>query len=41
VGRDRQEKKVKQSKKVASDRDQALHHDGAAKTEFELKNEGK
>jgi hypothetical protein len=41
MGRDRQEKKLKQSGKVASDRDQALHYDGSTKTSNELKNEGK
>ncbi|MFS0781367.1 YpzI family protein [Bacillus sp. 1P06AnD] len=29
MGRDRQEKKLKKSKRVESDRDQSLHHDGA------------
>ncbi|MGP4078329.1 YpzI family protein [Bacillus sp. Marseille-Q3570] len=31
MGKDRQERKLKQSKRVESDRDQALHHDGAAR----------
>ncbi|MEH7125313.1 YpzI family protein [Bacillus sp. JJ1532] len=31
MGRDRQEKKLKKSKRVESDRDQALHYDGATK----------
>lgn len=31
MGKDRQEKKLKASKKVESDRDQALHYPGAAK----------
>ncbi|MFI8576836.1 YpzI family protein [Rossellomorea aquimaris] len=29
MGKDRQEKKLKQSKRVESDRDQALHYNGA------------
>lgn len=29
MGTDRQEKKLKQSKRVESDRDQGLHHHGA------------
>ncbi|MGF3103465.1 YpzI family protein [Rossellomorea sp. DUT-2] len=29
MGKDRQEKKLKQSKRVESDRDQGLHHNGA------------
>jgi hypothetical protein len=31
VGKDRQEKKLKKSGRVESDRDQALHYDGATK----------
>lgn len=31
MGKDRQEKKLKKSKRVESDRDQALHFPGAAK----------
>lgn len=31
MGRDRQEKKLKKSGRVESDRDQALHYPGAAK----------
>jgi hypothetical protein len=31
VGKDRQEKKLKQSGRVESDRDQALHYGGATK----------
>jgi hypothetical protein len=31
VGKDRQEKKLKESKRVESDRDQALHYSGATK----------
>lgn len=31
MGRDRQEKKLKQSGRVESDRDQALHYPGSAK----------
>ncbi|WP_084029030.1 YpzI family protein [Bacillus sp. J33] len=31
MGKDRQERKLKQSKKVESDRDQALHYPGASK----------
>ncbi|WLD91842.1 YpzI family protein [Alkalihalobacillus sp. AL-G] len=31
MGKDRQEKKLKQSRKVESDRDQALHHAGSAR----------
>jgi YpzI-like protein len=30
VGKDRQEKKLKQSKRVESDRDQGLHYKGAS-----------
>jgi hypothetical protein len=41
MGKDRQERKLRQSKKVQSDRDQALHYGGATKTEEEMKNEGK
>ncbi|HHY73151.1 MAG TPA: YpzI family protein [Bacillus bacterium] len=33
MGRDRQEKKLKQSKKVASDRDPELHNKGATMLE--------
>ncbi|MBM7646946.1 hypothetical protein JOD45_003181 [Scopulibacillus daqui] len=33
MGRDRQEKKLKQSRKVESDRDQALHYPGSAALE--------
>ncbi|MDQ0213710.1 hypothetical protein J2S13_000104 [Oikeobacillus pervagus] len=33
MGRDRQERKLKKSGRVQSDRDQALHHDGATKLE--------
>ncbi|TMW73615.1 YpzI family protein [Alteribacter natronophilus] len=33
MGRDRQEKKLKQSHTVESDRDQALHYKGAAEME--------
>jgi hypothetical protein len=33
MGKDRQEKKLKESKKVESDRDQALHHDGSTRLE--------
>ncbi|WP_019242043.1 MULTISPECIES: YpzI family protein [Bacillus] len=31
MGRDRQEKKLKQSRRVESDRDQSLHYDGATR----------
>lgn len=31
LGKDRQENKLKKSKSVESDRDQALHYDGATK----------
>lgn len=31
MGKDRQEKKLKASKRVESDRDQALHYPGATK----------
>ncbi|MGM9924324.1 MAG: YpzI family protein [Bacillus sp. (in: firmicutes)] len=31
MGKDRQEKKLKESRKVESDRDQALHYDGATR----------
>jgi hypothetical protein len=31
MGKDRQEKKLKASKRVESDRDQALHYPGSAK----------
>ena len=31
MGKDRQEKKLKNSKRVESDRDQALHYPGATK----------
>lgn len=31
MGRDRQEKKLKESRRVESDRDQALHHEGASR----------
>lgn len=31
MGKDRQEKKLKNSKRVESDRDQSLHYDGATK----------
>jgi YpzI-like protein len=33
VGKDRQEKKLKQSKRVESDRDQGLHYNGATSLE--------
>ncbi|HZG70326.1 MAG TPA: YpzI family protein [Chondromyces sp.] len=33
MGRDRQEKKLRKSGRVESDRDQALFHDGATKLE--------
>lgn len=33
MGKDRQEKKLRQSKKVESDRDQSLHYGGATKLE--------
>ncbi|MEK3887659.1 YpzI family protein [Bacillus sp. FSL K6-3431] len=33
MGRDRQEKKLKEMKKVESDRDQALHYGGATRLE--------
>ena len=33
MGRDRQEKKLKQSKRVESDRDQGLHFNGATSLE--------
>ncbi|PYZ98440.1 YpzI family protein [Alteribacter lacisalsi] len=33
MGKDRQEKKLKQSRKVESDRDQSLHFKGAAEME--------
>lgn len=33
MGRDRQEKKLKQSHRVESDRDQSLEHKGAARLE--------
>ncbi|KIL42690.1 YpzI family protein [Jeotgalibacillus soli] len=35
MGKDRQEKKLKQKKKVESDRDQALHYPGSARLEKE------
>ncbi len=31
MGKDRQEKKLKESRRVESDRDQALHYDGATR----------
>ncbi|MCP3738716.1 YpzI family protein [Rossellomorea sp. BNER] len=31
MGKDRQEKKLRKSERVESDRDQALHHGGATK----------
>ncbi|MEH6943852.1 YpzI family protein [Bacillus sp. JJ722] len=31
MGKDRQEKKLKNSRRVESDRDQSLHHNGAAR----------
>jgi hypothetical protein len=31
MGKDRQEKKLKEARRVESDRDQALHHKGAAR----------
>ncbi len=37
VGKDRQEKKLKQSKKVESDRDQAITYPGATKLETQNK----
>ncbi|MGG4265585.1 YpzI family protein [Peribacillus simplex] len=33
MGKDRQEKKLKESKRVESDRDQALSHKGATRME--------
>ncbi|MGE8204345.1 YpzI family protein [Heyndrickxia sp. NPDC080065] len=33
MGKDRQEKKLKASRRVESDRDQALHHNGSTKLE--------
>ncbi|MCA0147797.1 MULTISPECIES: YpzI family protein [Rossellomorea] len=33
MGKDRQEKKLKQSKRVESDRDQGLHYNGATGVE--------
>ncbi|MCI1592074.1 YpzI family protein [Heyndrickxia oleronia] len=33
MGRDRQKKKLKQSRRVESDRDQALHYNGSTKLE--------
>ena len=33
MGKDRQEKKLKQSKRVESDRDQGLHYNGATSLE--------
>ncbi|WP_170007490.1 YpzI family protein [Bacillus fonticola] len=33
MGRDRQERKLKAEKRVESDRDQAMTHDGATKLE--------
>ncbi|MDW4527171.1 YpzI family protein [Rossellomorea marisflavi] len=33
MGKDRQEKKLKQSKRVESDRDQGLHYKGATSME--------
>ncbi|MCA0172102.1 YpzI family protein [Bacillus sp. RAR_GA_16] len=33
MGKDRQEKKLKKSKRVESDRDQSLEHDGATMLE--------
>lgn len=33
MGKDRQEKKLKNSKKVESDRDEALHYPGSARYE--------
>ncbi|MGG4168497.1 YpzI family protein [Rossellomorea vietnamensis] len=33
MGKDRQEKKLKQSKRVESDRDQGLHYKGATSLE--------
>ncbi|MGG0716680.1 YpzI family protein [Robertmurraya massiliosenegalensis] len=45
MGKDRQEKKLKKSKQVESDRDQALHYPGATKMsspeEAEKLNDGK
>ncbi|WP_221565219.1 YpzI family protein [Alkalihalobacillus sp. TS-13] len=31
MGKDRQERKLKQSKRVEADRDQNMHYDGASK----------
>ena len=31
MGKDRQEKKLRESKRVESDRDQALHHNGSTR----------
>lgn len=31
MGKDRQEKKLKNSRRVESDRDQSLHHNGATR----------
>ncbi|GIN85650.1 hypothetical protein J6TS2_20360 [Heyndrickxia sporothermodurans] len=33
MGKDRQEKKLKESRRVESDRDHALHYNGATKLE--------
>lgn len=41
MGKDRQQRKLRESKRVGPDRDQALHFGGSTKTEQELKNEGK
>ena len=37
MGRDRQEKKLKKSRRVESDRDQALHYDGATRLDTPAK----
>lgn len=39
MGKDRQEKKLKKSKRVESDRDQAIHYNGA--TELQSPEEGR
>lgn len=33
MGKDRQEKKLKKSEKIQSDRDQSIHYNGATKME--------
>lgn len=36
MGKDRQEKRLKASKRVESDRDQSIHHKGATTLELSL-----